>query len=373
VPLVATDLVRAAVMARSVLNGEIEPIEARSGGLDVLAQVIVSTVCGQSWRLDDLFNLVRRCDPYRTLPRRAFDLVVEMLAGRHSDHRLRELRPLVDVDRIDGTVRARPGAERTVYLAGGTIPDRGYFHLRVADSGALLGELDEEFVWERSVGDAFTLGVQAWRVERVTHNDVFVRPAGGRAALAPFWRAEERDRPFGLSEAIGSFLERAEAALDGEEFRLALEREYCLDRDAAAALVDLLRRQRAALGGRLPHRHRVVVERVVDPQGRGEGEQLVLHTLWGGRVNRPLALAIAAAYERHRGAPLEVEHDDDCVLVSAAAPVDVAELLRAVAAAGVEVLVRSRLAATGFFGARFREAAACALCHQLPFAPRRGG
>jgi len=361
VPLVATDLVRAAVMARAVLDGEIEPVEPRSGGLDVLAQVIVSTVCGQSWRLDDLFNLVRRCDPYRTLPRRAFDLVVEMLAGRYSDHRLRELRPLVDVDRIDGTVRARPGAERTVYLAGGTIPDRGYFHLRVADSGALLGELDEEFVWERSVGDTFTLGVQAWRVESVTHNDVFVRPAGSRAALAPFWRAEERDRPFGLSEAIGSFLERAEAALDGEAFRLALEREYCLDRDAAAALIDLLQRQRAALGGRLPHRHRLVVERVVDPQGRGEGEQLVLHTLWGGRVNRPLALALAAAHERHRGAPLEVQHDDDCVLVSAAAPVDVAELMRAVAADGVEALVRSRLASSGFFGARFREAAACSL------------
>ena len=360
-PLVATDLLRAAVMARAVLDGDIEPVEPRRGGLDVLAQVIVSAACGEGRRLDDLFNLVRRAHPYRALPRRAFDLVVEMLAGRHGDRRLRELRPLVDLDRLDGTVRARPGAERTLYMSGGTIPDRGTFHLRVAASGALLGELDEEFVWERSVGDTFTLGVQAWRVERVTHNDVFVRPAGTRAALAPFWRAEERERPFAFSAAIGAFLERAEAELGEDGFSARLEREHALEPAAAAALVELLHRQRAALGGRLPHRHRLVVERVVDPQGKGEAQQVVLHTLWGGRVNRPLALALAAAQERRDGGTLEIQHDDDCLLLSPAGPLDVGELLHAVAAEGVEALVRSRLGATGFFGARFREAAACAL------------
>ena len=68
--------------------------------------------------------------------------------------------------------RNRPGAERAVYASGGTIPDRGYFRVRREDSGALLGELDEEFVWERSVGDTFSLGVQSWRIVAITSSDV---------------------------------------------------------------------------------------------------------------------------------------------------------------------------------------------------------
>lgn len=95
---------------------------------------------------------------------------------------------------------------RKVYTGGGTIPDRGYFHLRREGSSSLIGELDEEFVWERKIGDAFTLGVQTWRIERITHNDVFVTPTRGAGAMAPFWRAEARDRGFELSGKIGEFL-----------------------------------------------------------------------------------------------------------------------------------------------------------------------
>ena len=100
-----------------------------------------------------------------------------MLAGRYADSRVRELDPRVSVDRIDNTVEARRGAARLVYLSGGTIPDRGYFHLRHQESMAKLGELDEEFVWERSLGDTFSLGAQSWRINRITHNDVLVTPA----------------------------------------------------------------------------------------------------------------------------------------------------------------------------------------------------
>jgi ATP-dependent helicase Lhr and Lhr-like helicase len=43
-------------------------------------------------------------------------------------------------------------------MSGGVIPDRGYYTMRAADSKARIGELDEEFVWERSIGDAFPFG-----------------------------------------------------------------------------------------------------------------------------------------------------------------------------------------------------------------------
>ncbi len=281
VPLHPTDLLHAAVIARAVLEGEIEELRPLRGALDVLAQVIVSMTATETWPIDDLFNLLRCADPYRDLPRHHFDLVLEMLAGRYAAARIAELKPVVSIDRVDGTVRARPGAERLVYLSGGTIPDRGYFHLRVDGSNALLGELDEEFVWERSVGDAFTLGVQSWRIERITHNDVFVRPTRGHAAMAPFWRADERDRSFALLSRVGEFLESAEPRLGQPALEREVADQHCMHPAAARALVRHLAAQKAATRV-LPHRHRVVVERVTSPQGRGEGAQVILHTLWGG-------------------------------------------------------------------------------------------
>jgi len=354
--LIPRELLPAAVVARAALEGAIEPLRPVGAALDVLAQVIVSSVATAAWRLDDLYETVRRAEPYHALSRRVFDSVVDMLAGRYQTRRLRSLDALVFLDREAGTIHGLPGAERRVYMSGGTIPDRGYFHLRVAGSSALIGDLDEEFVWERSVGDSFTLGVQSWRIERMTHNDVFVTPSARRSAMAPFWRAEERHRPFELSERIGLFLEQAEPRLDDPDFPAVLCHDYPLTSAAAGALVQHLIDQRRATQ-LLPHRHRLVVERVRE----GQDEQIILHTLAGGRVNLPWSLALREAWQRRHGSSLDVLYEDDCIVVDDARGIDADELLAALAGQDVRELVYARLPLSGVFGARFREAAATAL------------
>jgi ATP-dependent Lhr-like helicase len=359
-PLHPLGLLEAAVLTRAVLAGDIEAAKPVTNALDVLAQVIVSMVVGRRWRIDELYDAIRTADAYRHLPRRSFDLVLDMLTGRFASTRIRSLRPLVSLDRIDGTVTARPGSERLLYLSGGTIPDRGYFHLRVDGSGAPLGQLDEEFVWERSVGDTFTLGVQTWRIQKITHNDVFVAPADARSAMAPFWRAEERDRSWFLSEKIGLFLEQLESSLDDEHLAHELECEYRLQPTAAAELVKLLREQRASCGT-LPHRHRVVIEHTVPRSGRQSQQQLVLHTMWGGSVNRPFGYALAAAWHERTGSRPEIVHGDDCIVVTSSSADAMDDPFTAVRGERLEALLRSTLEETGYFGGRFREAAGRAL------------
>jgi Lhr-like helicase len=61
-------------------------------------------------------------------------------------------------------------------------------------TNARIGELDEEFAWEAAAGDTFSLGTQNWRIERITHNDVFVLSGSPKAAAAPFWKGEENGR-----------------------------------------------------------------------------------------------------------------------------------------------------------------------------------
>jgi len=366
-PLYPRDVLDAAVVARSMTAGEVEPLTPIRGALDVLAQVLLSMCAAEEWQVDALFDAVRCAAPYRDLPRQHFDLVLEMLAGRYATTRVRELRPLVSLDRVRGTVRARRGSDRLIYLSGGTIPDRGYFHLRRSDSSAKIGELDEEFVWERSIGDTFTLGVQSWRVERITHNDVFVTPASSGASMAPFWRAEARDSGGFLADRVAAFLEDADGRLDDPAFRDELQTDCCMEPAAAEALLLLLQAQKRASGGTLPHRHHLVIERVTGPHERNETEQVVLHTLWGGRVNRPFALALQDVYLEWTGRKLEVMHDDDCLTLRLPAGVRARDLLDRVKAAEVDDRLRARLESTGFFGGRFREAAGRAM-----LLPRRG-
>ncbi len=354
------DLLQAAVLAQAVLDGELEPVRPVAGALDVLAQVIVAMCVVETWRVEDLYAAVRTADGYVDLPRRHFDLVLDMLSGRYASTRVRSLRPLVTLDPVDGTVRARAGVERLLYLSGGTIPDRGYFQLRIEGSGAPLGELDEEFVWERAVGDTFTLGIQSWRIERITHNDVVVVPARGQASMAPFWRADERDRSFFLSERVGRLLERIEGSIDSSDAADRLAAELPLAPAAAAELVSSLRAQRAVTGS-LPHRHRVIVEHTSAADAGTDHRRVVLHTLWGGRVNRPLALALTAAWQQQFGARPEVVHDDDCIAVTFPAGQRPDDVLGLVDGAGLEEALRRALEGTGFFGARFREAAGTAL------------
>jgi ATP-dependent Lhr-like helicase len=217
------------------------------------------------------------------------------------------------------------------------------------------------------VGDTFTLGVQTWRVQRITHNDVFVSPADARSAMAPFWRAEERDRSAFLSERIGRFLESALPRLEDPALVEDLQHDHHLEPNAAAELRRLLAEQVAATGT-LPHRHQIVVEHTPGPGRRTGHRQTVLHTMWGGRVNRPFSYALAAAWATEHGSRPEVIHGDDCVVINH--PVDQApdDPFALVPPDRIEELLRSSLENTGFFGARFREAAGRAL-----LLPRGGG
>jgi ATP-dependent helicase Lhr and Lhr-like helicase len=360
-PTHGRDFIHAAVMARLMLDRNIEPLRLVEGPLDVLAQILIAMTGVETWDLDGLYRFIRTSWPYRNLTRRQFDLVLEMLAGRYADSRLRELRPRLSIDRVENTVKARSGAMMLVYLGGGTIPDRGLFDMRLGESRSKIGELDEEFVWERREGDSFALGAQCWRIIRITPNDVEVAPLSDKPGIIPFWRAEPRNRDFHFSEAVGTFLEEAASRLDDPAFNHELVEQFAMEPAAAAALLRFLDLQKEATEVDLPHRHHLVIEHFNDPLNKSDGKQVMLHTLWGGRINRPFALAIAAAWERAHNYPLEVFPDDDCILLLLPHAFGVRDLFDLVRADNVEDLLRDRLETTGFFGARFRENAGRAL------------
>ncbi len=360
-PTHGRDFLEAAVMARASLDQDIEEVRPIEAPLDILAQIILSMTAMEKWDIDELYYFLKTSYPYRELPRRHFDILLDMLSGRYADSRLRELKARVSLDRVDNTIQARSEVPYLIYTSGGTIPERGYFDMRLKDTHAKIGELDEEFVWERSIGETFTLGTQLWRIEKITHNDVEVVPVRSATGIFPFWKAEQQDRDYHFSERIGLFLEHADEMLDSPGFRHELLTHYAMEGAAADELIGFLKLQKEATGSSLPHRHHLLIEHVEEPGGRSDLKQVILHTFWGGRVNRPLALALAQAWEAKEHKPLQFIENDDAILLMLPRQFQARDLFSFLTPDNVELFLRKRLEQTGFFGARFRENAERAL------------
>jgi ATP-dependent Lhr-like helicase len=360
-PLHGLDLLEAALMAQAVREQDIEETRPVLCPLDLLAQVILSMTGVERWDLDRLFDELRCSYPYHELTRRQYERVLDMLAGRYADSRLRELESRVLLDRVANTVEARRGALVHLYRSGGTIPDRGYFDLRTADSRAKIGELDEEFVWERRVGDTFMLGTQGWRIRRIDARSVEVTPWDGSVSTTVFWKAERGGRDFRFYEKVALALERWNPRLADPQLREELRREHLLEEPAAEALLEFLKAQRQLTRADLPHRHHLLLESVRDPSAGEGSRRVILHTLWGTRVNAPLAQALAALWAQEKGRPPEIVADDACIAALAPAEEDLGQLLRRLRPEALEGLLRRGLESSGFFGARFRENAGRAL------------
>lgn len=359
VPKHRLDVLHATVTSERMTAGLIEELRVLTNPLDVLAQQTVAHVALESCDIEQWFEQVRRSAPFATLPRSAFDAVLDLLSGRYPSDRFSELRPRVVWDRVNGTLTGRPGAQRLAVTSGGTIPDRGLFGVFIAGegNGRRVGELDEEMVYESRVGDVFALGTTSWRIQEITHDQVIVTPAFGQPGKVPFWKGDGLGRPAELGRALGrTTRELAAASPDARHERLAAAG---LDARAEANLGALLREQAEATG-QLPSEQTLVVERFRDELGDW---RVVLHSPYGMAVHAPWALAVTARIrERHGYDGAAIAADDGIVvrLPDTEAQPPGAELFL-FEADELHDLVTSEVGGSAVFAARFRECAARAL------------
>ena len=360
-PLFGSDFIHACVIARAVMEKDIEDLRIIECPLDVLSQIILSMACTRTWDIDELFYFIRSVSPFRYLKRKSFNLVLDMLAGRYADSLIKELQPRISIDRLENRLQVKKNASFFIFMAGGTITDRGYYNLRLSDSKTKIGELDEEFVWERKIGETFLLGNNIWRITSISHNDVEVQPAKGNLNIIPFWRAIDQMRDFHFSEKILLFLEKADKNFEKIEFRNELINDYYMSGEAAQRLISFVQRQKNITDAPLPHRHHILLEHYQDPFNRNDSQQILLHTFWGGSLNYPFSFCLAEAWEQEYGYPLQVFSNNEQVLAMLPHDIQPDILIKLVKPENVETLLRQKMEKTGFFGAAFRENAQIAM------------
>ncbi|BBY78816.1 DEAD/DEAH box helicase [Mycolicibacterium parafortuitum] len=357
-----TDLIGCAVSVQRMLAGQIETMRVPANPLDVLAQHTVAAAALEPINADAWFDTVRRSAPFATLPRSAFEATLDLLSGKYPSTEFAELRPRIVYDRDNGTLTARPGAQRLAVTSGGAIPDRGLFTVFLASSAdsekpSRVGELDEEMVYESRPGDVISLGATSWRITEITHDRVLVIPAPGEPARLPFWRGDGVGRPAELGAAIGAFNGEL-ARLDRPAFESRCK-EVGFDDFATDNLWQLISEQREATSA-VPSDTTLVVERFRDELGDW---RVILHSPYGLRVHGPLALAVGKRlYERY-GIDEKPTASDDGIIVRLPDTDDVAPGadIFVFDADEIEPLVTTEVSGSALFASRFRECAARAL------------
>jgi ATP-dependent Lhr-like helicase len=359
-----SDLMEQAVLAREMTAGRVEAVHTPVNCLDILAQQLVAMAAMDDWDVARLYGVIRRAYPFRDLSPQAFETVLEMISGRYrfdavagSPSSLTALQPRVSWDRTHNRLHGLPGSQHLALVSGGTISDTGQYAAFV-HGGVRIGELDEEFVYERRVGDAFLLGTNAWRVDRIEADRIFVVPAEGAPAMVPFWRGEKSGRSFDLGLAIGRFLHELRERMDATDCLGWLEAEYHLTTDAARELRLYVRRQLAGMGG-LPTDRTAVIEASRDQLGDW---QVILLTPLGSRFHFSLRLALEGLLRQRLGyAPQCLHHDDGLLIRLIDCDEPVMDLFHGLTPENVEEFILTELADSALFALRFRQNAARAL------------
>ena len=362
-----TDLIGCAVTVQRMLTGQIETMRVPTNPLDILAQHTVAAAALEPLDVDRWFDTVRRSAPFATLPRSAFEATLDLLSGKYPSTEFAELRPRLVYDRDNGTVTARPGAQRLAVTSGGAIPDRGLFTVYLAtdsETPSRVGELDEEMVYESRPGDVIALGATSWRITEITHDRVLVIPAPGQPARLPFWRGDNSGRPAELGRAVGQFTGEL-AGLDRSAFESRCA-ELGFNEYATDNLWRLLDDQRAATNV-VPSDTTLLVERFRDELGDW---RVILHSPYGLRVHGPLALAVSRRLRDRYGIDEKPTASDDGIVVRL--PDTISESgtdsdappgaeLFVFDADEIDPIVTTEVGGSALFASRFRECAARAL------------
>ncbi len=314
-PLTRDELVECTALLAGVRAGHLDAVEPPVAPLDVLAQQLVAEVaaageCGE----DDLFAMTRHAAPYAGLDRATFDEVVDLVSwgivtgrGRRGAYLHR--------DGVNGRLRPRRGARLAALTGGGAIPETGDYRVVLDPDGVTVGSVHEDFAVEANIGDVFLLGTHSWRVRQVEVGTVRVHDAGDAPPTVPFWLGEAPSRTAELSEEVGALRAAVEpylAGADGAGARREVRRRAGVSDEVCDQVVAYLAAGRDALGA-LPTRQRLVVERFFD---ESEGTQLVVHSPYGGRVNRALGLALRKRFCVSFDFELQAAADDDTVVLS---------------------------------------------------------
>jgi ATP-dependent Lhr-like helicase len=322
-PLTKDELVEAVALLDSVRRGELENLPFPEKPLDVLAQQIVAEVASEDSTSEALYDLVRKSSIYRNLSIEEFNGVVQMLVEGFTFRRGTR-RSYLHFNPVTRTLRAKKGARLNAIVSGGTIPDQFDYDVRLEPSGVQIGSVHEDFAVESLPGDIFQLGTASWRILKVETGKVRVEDADGLPPTMPFWIGEAPGRSAELSTSVSRVREEVAARINLDELDDNGSGEWKTDAvtwltdevgasaEAADQVVTYLAATKASLD-LVPSQKHIVMERFFDEVG---DQHLVIHSVFGNRLNRAWGLALRKRFCRKFNFELQAAANEESLVLS---------------------------------------------------------
>ncbi|MEQ9505977.1 MAG: ligase-associated DNA damage response DEXH box helicase [Hyphomonas sp.] len=184
----------------AVEAGEIDGEGVRAGALDILAQHIMGRACGEGFRLDALYDEVRRAAPYSDLDWETFERITDFVAtGGYALKTYDRFHRIVR--RSDGLWVARTPRDKQAHRMNvGAIIEAPMLSVRLASfagkageggekralrAGRKLGEMEEYFISLLTPGDTFLFGGEILRLVGISGMDALVMRAQSDSPAIP--------------------------------------------------------------------------------------------------------------------------------------------------------------------------------------------
>ena len=182
----------------AVNAGELDGETRETGALDALAQHVMGRACGEGFRLDALFDEVRRAAPYRDLDWETWERLVDFVAtGGYALKTYDRFKRIVRLP--DGVWRARTAKDAQQHRMNvGTIVEAPMLKVykaqfvgkkgsgkRAVRTGRKLGEIEEYFLSTLSPGDTFLFAGEVLAFLGINEDGALVTSSSSESPAIP--------------------------------------------------------------------------------------------------------------------------------------------------------------------------------------------
>jgi ATP-dependent helicase Lhr and Lhr-like helicase len=188
---------------------------ARIGALDVLAQHVLGSACGEPFLTDELYAEVTAAAPYAHLTRTDFDAALDFVAT--GGYALKAYERFAKIRQgQDGRWRvSHPMIAQRYRMNVGTIVEADMLKVRLVRSraskmiprgGRLLGEVEEYFIEMLTPGDTFVFAGEVLRYEALMQDEVYVSRASAEDPKVPSYEGGKFPLSTYLAERVRNII-----------------------------------------------------------------------------------------------------------------------------------------------------------------------
>ncbi len=284
----ADDEIEALAIIRRMKKGSIEEQKMHEGALDVMAHHLVGLAMQtrDPVKVDYAYDLMTRAYPFRNVSLFDVESCLDILASHN----------VIKYDRDNRTYVRRIKAYKYYFENLSMIPHVLKFEVIDSISKRRIGTLDQQFVGDYGEkGNVFVLKGSQWRVLSVDEGRlvVNVEPLRGAAINIPYWVGEMIPVDYKTAEEVGEI--RNQAANDAIKLSTPI-----MDETKKALKV-------------IPDSKNIVVE------SYGARNMLVIHSVFGSKVNNTLASLLSTILSSQLGYIVESRSDAYRIMLTSSA------------------------------------------------------